>query len=189
MKNIIVSLVILSLALVFSGCNKKEGSQATLPNSVVLIPKEKLAQAKRTIKRFYENRAYSGAPPLISHPISSERFMGKDCMACHEKGGYVKEWDMFAMPIPHDNLPNCRQCHSAKLGEGKLFKESTFKIDNLPKRGNRLAPGMPPMIVHDTKLRKNCAGCHFGPTGVKEIQSTHEQRPNCTMCHQPLNKK
>ncbi len=174
------------MAIVFSGCNK-EGAKESLPTSVVPIPKEKLPLAKRSIKKFYENRAYSGAPPAISHPISEERTMGNDCMSCHEKGGYVKEWDKFAMPIPHDNLKNCRQCHSPKLSK-KLFKENTFVMDNLPKRGNRLAPGMPPMIVHDTKLRKNCAGCHFGPTGVKEIQSTHDQRPNCTMCHQPLNK-
>ncbi|MGL1935279.1 MAG: nitrate reductase cytochrome c-type subunit [Fibrobacterales bacterium] len=182
-KNRILCIAVPFL-LVFFGCNGGD-STPKLPNSVVEIPKEKIAEAERSIKQFYENRAYAGAPPQINHPISAERFMGKDCMACHETGGYVKEWDKFAMPIPHDALPNCRQCHSPKL-DSALFRGSTFQFANAPKRGNRLAPGMPPMIPHDTKLRKNCATCHFGPTGVKEIRSTHEERPNCTACHMPL---
>ena len=41
---------------------------------------------QRTLKEYYKNRAYHGAPPSIPHPVTKERSLGGNtCIQCHQK--------------------------------------------------------------------------------------------------------
>ena len=68
--------------------------------------------SSRTMKEYYDNRAYPGAPPAIPHPLINERSLGgKTCLQCHQNGGYVPRFKAFTPVVPHPQLINCRQCH------------------------------------------------------------------------------
>jgi len=140
---------------------------------------------EKKLDDYYAHRAYYGAPPHIPHPVSNEMTMGgKDCLKCHENGGYVNTYDAFAPVVPHPEKVNCRQCHAAVLTE-RLFKETNWNQDKRkPVRiHNHALEGSPPTIPHELDMRKDCLSCHAGPAAPKEIRVSHPDRVNCRQCH------
>ena len=144
---------------------------------------------QRSIKTYYDNRAFHGAPPSIPHEVASERSMGENtCLKCHENGGYVDKFEAFAPVTPHPEMVNCRQCHVPQKTQ-TLFKGTNFKRGTIPTVGiNNTLAGSPPVIPHQLQLRENCLACHAGPSAPKEIRVTHPERVNCRQCHVPNNK-
>jgi len=145
---------------------------------------------QRTMKNYYDNRAFHGAPPSIPHEVSSgERSMGENnCLKCHENGGYVEKFKAYTPVTPHPEKINCRQCHVPQKTQS-LFKETNFKRGTIPVVGsNNALAGSPPVIPHQLQLRENCLACHAGPSAPKEIRVTHPERVNCRQCHVPNNK-
>lgn len=144
---------------------------------------------QRSIKTYYDNRAFHGAPPSIPHEVASERSMGENtCLKCHENGGYVDKFEAFAPVTPHPEMVNCRQCHVPQKNQ-TLFKGTNFKRGTIPTVGtNNALAGSPPVIPHQLQLRENCLACHAGPSAPKEIRVTHPERVNCRQCHVPNNK-
>ncbi|ANW95033.1 cytochrome C [Wenyingzhuangia fucanilytica] len=148
---------------------------------------------ERSLKDYYKNRAYHNAPPYIPHPVASgERSMGgKNCLQCHQDGGYVDKFKAYAPVTPHPEKVNCRQCH-VEQKTNTLFKGSNFiKIPapNVGKGANNYLPGSPPAIPHQLQMRENCLACHAGPSAPKEIRTTHPERINCRQCHVINNKE
>ena len=145
---------------------------------------------QRSLKTYYNNRAYHGAPPSIPHTVENERSMGgNDCLKCHENGGFVKKWDAYAPVTPHPDYENCRQCHVPQNTKG-VFKGTNFEKIPAPKAGvNNALPGSPPVIPHQIQLRENCLACHAGPSAPKEIRVSHPERVNCRQCHVLNNKE
>ncbi len=144
---------------------------------------------QRSMKSYYDNRAFYGAPPSIPHGVASERAMGENtCLKCHENGGYVDKFKAYAPVTPHPEMINCRQCHVPQKTES-LFKGTNFKRGTIPTVGaNNALAGSPPVIPHQLQLRENCLACHAGPSAPKEIRVTHPERVNCRQCHVPNNK-
>ncbi|WP_440121831.1 nitrate reductase cytochrome c-type subunit [Tenacibaculum sp. Ill] len=144
---------------------------------------------QRSMKTYYDNRAFHGAPPSIPHEVASERSMGENtCLKCHENGGYVDKFEAFAPVTPHPEMVNCRQCHVPQKTQ-TLFKGTNFKRGTIPTVGtNNALAGSPPVIPHQLQLRENCLACHAGPSAPKEIRVTHPERVNCRQCHVPNNK-
>ncbi|MEH0007334.1 MAG: cytochrome C [Flavobacteriales bacterium] len=146
---------------------------------------------QRSLKDYYKNRAFPGAPPSIPHPVSDARSMGgKDCLQCHENGGFVAKWDAYAPVTPHPELLSCRQCHVVQKVRA-LFRATNFKKIPAPAVGagaNSALRGSPPGIPHRIQMRENCSACHAGPSAPREIRTSHPQRINCMQCHVP-NKK
>ncbi len=138
---------------------------------------------KRSLKSFYSRRPSKAAPAFIPHSIDKEWKNSGDCLSCHKNGGYVMKWKKFTPPMPHDFMGECRMCHNP-VPDG--YKDAGLAAKNLPKLGNRISPFAPPQIPHSTGMRKNCVSCHFGPTAIKEVLSSHEERANCIVCHKPL---
>ncbi len=146
---------------------------------------QKMPEGGRDLRTYYENRAYPGAPPLIPHPLVSEKGIGgKTCLQCHENGGYTEQFKAFAPVTPHPELLNCRQCHVPKTTEG-LFANSNFTKPDPPVLGQSAMPGSPPVIPHTLQLRENCLACHAGPAAPKAIKVSHPERVNCRQCHVP----
>ena len=144
---------------------------------------------QRSLNTYYDNRAYYGAPPSIPHAIASERNMGgNSCLKCHENGGFVNKFNMYAPVTPHPELVNCRQCHLPQKTKG-LFKAANLEKTQAPKIGNNALLGSPPIIPHQIQMRENCLACHAGPSAPKEIRVTHPERVNCRQCHVLNNKK
>ncbi len=145
---------------------------------------------QRSLKNYYENRAYHGAPPSIPHAVSDERNMGgKACLKCHENGGYVEKYQAYTPVTPHPEKENCRQCHVVQKTEG-LFKATQFKKERFSKVGtNKAMQTSPPVIPHPIELRENCLACHAGPAAPKEIRVSHPERVNCRQCHVFNNKE
>lgn len=145
---------------------------------------------QRSLKTYYNTRAYHGAPPSIPHHVESEQSMGgNDCLKCHENGGFVKKWDAYAPVTPHPDYENCRQCH-VPTKSNSLFKPTNFEKVPAPKVGvNNALTGSPPVIPHQIQLRENCLACHAGPSAPKEIRVTHPERVNCRQCHVLNNKE
>lgn len=145
---------------------------------------------QRTLKDYYNNRAYHGAPPSIPHPVAQERSLGGNtCLQCHQHGGFVEKFQAYAPITPHPEMVNCRQCHVTK-NSNKTFKEFAFAKMQPPKVGtgaNNAMPGSPPMIPHQLQMRENCIACHAGPSAPKEIRVSHPERVNCRQCHLPVN--
>ncbi len=148
------------------------------------------ATHQRSLKDYYDNRAYHGAPPSIPHEVSSERNMGGNaCLKCHENGGFVSKYDAYAPVTPHPDKINCRQCHVPQKTQS-LFKITNFEKVAAPKAGiNNALPGSPPVIPHQLQLRENCLSCHAGPSAPKEIRVSHPERVNCRQCHVINNKE
>lgn len=144
---------------------------------------------ERSLKTYYKNRAYYGAPPSIPHKVESERNMGANsCLKCHENGGYVEKFKAYSPVTPHPEKTNCRQCHVPQKTKS-LFKDTNFKRGTTPMAGvNNALKGSPPIIPHQLQLRENCLACHAGPSAPKEIRVTHPERINCRQCHVPNNK-
>lgn len=145
--------------------------------------------SEKTLKEYYKNRAYDGAPPLIPHPLLSEKGIGgKTCLQCHASGGYVERFKAFAPITPHPDFVNCNQCHVPKKTD-KLFVSSQFKR-SVPKRiGSGVLDGSPPPIPHDFQVRGSCLSCHGSPSAAKEIRVSHPERVNCLQCHAPTNNR
>ncbi|APD07957.1 hypothetical protein UJ101_02458 [Flavobacteriaceae bacterium UJ101] len=137
---------------------------------------------RRTYAEYMENRAYEGAPPYIPHEVESDLLMGgKECLQCHENGGYVAEFKNFAPTTPHPTYVNCRQCH-VPINTQKLFVENDFKPIKVDLNNNALLTS-PPTMPHSLQLRSNCLACHAGPAVPKEILTDHPERANCLQCH------
>ncbi|WP_369048925.1 cytochrome C [Tenacibaculum sp. UWU-22] len=141
---------------------------------------------QRSLKTYYNNRAFYGAPPAIPHPVENEHSIGGNtCLKCHENGGFVDKFNAYAPVTPHPEMVNCRQCHVAQKTQG-LFKQTNFKKGKIPLVNvNSALPGSPPIIPHELQLRENCLACHAGPSAPKEIRVTHPERINCRQCHVP----
>lgn len=139
---------------------------------------------QRDLKSYYANRAYDGAPPFIPHPIEVPISIGgKDCLKCHQNGGFVPKWKAYAPVTPHPKMLNCRQCHAARQ-TNELFAASDFEGVSTPQVGhNNALPGSPPVIPHQIQMRENCLSCHAGAAAPEEIRTTHPERVNCRQCH------
>lgn len=144
---------------------------------------------QRSMKTYYDNRAFHGAPPSIPHEVESERNMGDNsCLKCHDNGGYVDKFKAYTPVTPHPEMVNCRQCHVPQKTQ-TLFKGTNFERGTTPTAGtNNALAGSPPVIPHQLQLRENCLACHAGPSAPKEIRVTHPERVNCRQCHVPNNK-
>jgi hypothetical protein len=134
-------------------------------------------------------RAYDGAPPMIPHRISERS--ATSCMTCHRSG--VSPGGIVAPAIPHREFASCTQCHAALDGSPPLATPSLpvetaapHALSNGWKRIEPInrVPGGPPQIPHDTWMREVCTSCH-GPTGPRELQTSHPERRSCTQCHSP----
>lgn len=145
---------------------------------------------QRTLKNYYKNRAYHGAPPSIPHAVKMERNMGGNtCLKCHENGGFTEKFKAYTPVTPHPELVNCRQCHVPQKTQ-KLFKEFRYRKVTVPKTGiNNALITSPPVIPHQIQLRENCLSCHAGPSAPKEIRVSHPERINCRQCHVINNKE
>lgn len=145
---------------------------------------------QRTLKEYYSNRAFPGAPPSIPHPVVKERsFGGNTCIQCHGGGGFVEKFNAYAPVTPHPEMVNCRQCHVA-TETNNTFKAFAFAKVEPPQVGigiNNVMPGSPPMIPHQLQMRENCISCHAGPSAPIEIRVSHPERINCRQCHLPIN--
>ncbi|MCH2175713.1 MAG: nitrate reductase cytochrome c-type subunit [Lentisphaeria bacterium] len=139
---------------------------------------------ERTLVEWYAGRAYSGAPPVISHPIDNEMPIQSDCLSCHKNGGYTPKFEAYAPVTPHPELIYCRQCHVPKDSD-TLFRENTFEPGN-PRLTGPIIPGGPPQIPHSIWMRDNCISCHNGPSSPPEIRTGHPERINCRQCHVPM---
>ena len=143
----------------------------------------KTIESKKSLSDYHKNRAYDGAPPIIPHVVLSEEGIGgASCLQCHEKGGYVAQFEAFAPMTPHPQYLNCKQCHVPAKTD-KLFKSSSFTRSAPPTTGNTALMGSPPIIPHSLQLRNNCLSCHGGPSAPKEIRVSHPERVNCRQCH------
>ncbi|MFY0686012.1 MAG: hypothetical protein JXQ90_02545 [Cyclobacteriaceae bacterium] len=139
--------------------------------------------SERTLDEYYERRAYPGAPPTIPHAVIDEKGMGgKDCLQCHQSGGYVAQFKAYAPVTPHANFMNCRQCHvpTKMLSE---FRKSNFSPADRPTLGQKALLSSPPKIPHGLQMRENCLACHASPSAPKEIRVSHPERVNCRQCH------
>ncbi|MEI6865398.1 cytochrome C [Flavicella sp.] len=145
---------------------------------------------QRSLKTYYNNRAYHGAPPSIPHPVEDEKSLGgNDCLKCHGNGGFVKKWNSYAPVTPHSDYENCRQCH-VSVKTNNLFTATNIEKISVPKVGvNSALLGSPPVIPHQIQLRENCLACHAGPSAPKEIRVSHPERVNCRQCHVLKNKE
>jgi len=143
---------------------------------------------QRSLKTYYTNRAFPGAPPTIPHSIVRDGVVGgKDCLKCHDNGGFVSKYDAYAPVTPHPELVNCRQCH-VPVNTKSSFVTNTFVKEKPPKVGvNKALLTSPPMIPHQLQMRENCLACHAGPSAPKEIRVSHPERVNCRQCHVPTN--
>ncbi|WP_242204162.1 nitrate reductase cytochrome c-type subunit [Aestuariivivens insulae] len=145
---------------------------------------------QRTLKTYYNNRAYHGAPPSIPHPVKEERSMGGNtCLQCHQNGGFAEKFNAYAPVTPHPEMVNCRQCHVPQHTK-TLFRGTNFERLQAPQVGvNNALEGSPPVVPHQIQMHENCLSCHAGPSAPKEIRVTHPERINCRQCHVLNNKE
>lgn len=142
----------------------------------------------RALDERREHRAYEGAPPTVPHPIREQGYA--ECMACHGDG--VEITGDLAVPMSHDYMANCTQCHVPETGS---IPTADDRYDELPVdnrfaglarfgQGDRAYPGAPPTNPHPENMREDCLSCH-GPMGRPGIRTTHPEKTNCTQCHAP----
>ena len=144
-----------------------------------------MPESERTMKNYYANRAYPGAPPMITHPLLSEKGIGgKTCLQCHGNGGYVPQFDAYAPVTPHPEWISCKQCH-LPAKEAASFVKSNWEKPSPPVLGSKALFTSPLIMPHGLKNRENCLSCHVGPGAPKEIRVTHPERINCRQCHVP----
>lgn len=138
----------------------------------------------RNMRSYYKNRAFSGAPPKVPHPVAEQNGKVESCLTCHGKGGYVPKFKAFAPVTPHPTFTNCSQCH-VPTRTASLFKSTLWKRPKPPKIRRTPLPGGPPAIPHSLHLRTNCNACHAGPSAPRPIRTPHPERTNCLQCHVP----
>lgn len=143
---------------------------------------------QRDLDSYYKNRAFYGAPPTVPHKIEQGSIGSKQCLKCHENGGFVQKLNAYTPVTPHPEKINCMQCHVKALTDD-LFVSSSWNRNSAPAIGNQALIGSPPIIPHQTQLRENCLSCHAGPSAAKEIRTTHPNRVNCRQCHVVNDKK
>lgn len=147
-------------------------------------PKLAAGQGSRTLKGFYERRAYAGAPPMIPHRLMNpQAWGGASCLGCHRDGGYASEFKAMTPVTPHPELAACVQCHLPQQEAAGLFRGTTFTRLEGPEVNGSALPGSPPPIPHDLQMRSNCLACHAGPAAVAELRIDHPERVNCRQCH------
>ncbi len=137
---------------------------------------------QRSLKDYYNNRAFYGAPPTVPHPIEEGSIGAKDCLKCHQNGGFVDKFQAYTPVTPHPDKANCVQCH-VQVKTTSFFVPSSWVSNSAPHTGNQALKGSPPTVPHSLQLRENCLSCHAGPSAVKEIRTTHPERVNCRQCH------
>ncbi len=148
---------------------------------------QQMPESNKQLNNYYQNRAYPGAPPSIPHALISEKGIGgKDCLQCHQNGGYAEQFNAYAPITPHPELLNCKQCHLPVKTE-LTFKSTHWEKITAPEIHQIAMPGAPPVIPHDLEMRNNCLSCHAGPSAPKEIRVSHPERVNCRQCHLPKN--
>ncbi len=129
------------------------------------------------------NRAFSGAPPTITHEVGA---LGRaSCQSCHFDGKAIDAKGVLAPITPHPELAHCTQCHVESTTR-ELFKKNgfagrTFLI------GQRAQPNGPWLIPHPITLRENCVGCHDAAHTVARLRTDHPEREHCVQCHLPVN--
>ncbi|MFT5195577.1 MAG: cytochrome c-type protein NapB [Cellvibrionaceae bacterium] len=148
------------------------------------LSESELEASGRDLARYYELRAYNGAPPIIPHAVVDASFGGNDCLMCHSNGDYVPQQEAFAPIVPHPELLNCTQCHVPILTDS-LFVETDWVTADRPELGQAALLGSPPPVPHTLQLRGDCLACHAGPAVPAEIRVTHPERENCLQCHVP----
>ena len=157
------------------------------PHALEYPKQEATAPARpgsRTLKAFYERRAYAGAPPVIPHRLlNPSAWGGASCLSCHRDGGYTPEFKAMTPVTPHPELAACVQCHVPQQEAAGLFRGSTFTRMQAPEINGSALPGSPPPIPHDLQMRSNCLACHAGPAAVNELRIDHPERVNCRQCH------
>lgn len=177
-----------------SSTQKKQKQQISLNQEGGVFTRSALAEeyktmpeGARTMNNYYENRAYPGAPPMITHPLISEKGIGgKACLQCHQNGGYVAQFNAYAPVTPHPEWINCRQCH-LPISDKSLFKNTDWSKPKPPKLGSQVLMTSPMIMPHGLQNRENCLSCHAGPAAPKEIRVSHPERINCRQCHVPNN--
>lgn len=148
-----------------------------------IMGREMNIESQTGLNTYYNNRAYPGAPPVIPHPLGSDKGIGENaCLQCHENGGYVNKYNAYAPVTPHPQMVNCKQCHIEQKTTGQ-FTQTTWQRPSAPEISNNALPGSPPIIPHSLQMRENCLSCHAGPSAPKEIRVKHPERSNCLQCH------
>ena len=130
------------------------------------------------------NRAFDGAPPVISHKV--EQQSAASCLVCHGEG--VKIGTRIATKISHAHFTSCTQCHVETVSSGPFDAsqnaENSFAGLYRSGPGSRASAGAPPTIPHSTWLREDCMSCH-GTITRPGLRTTHPWLSNCTQCHAP----
>lgn len=137
------------------------------------------------IARRASRRAFSGAPPVIPHPVDANDVTS--CYQCHGEGKVIDS--VIAPKISHPRYTNCTQCHAPVMAgaPGKsdaLVVENSFKGVITSGKGTRAYLGAPPTVPHPTLMRENCMACH-GLLGTTGLRTPHPWRVNCLQCHTP----
>jgi len=138
----------------------------------------------RNLERYYQRRAYAGAPPVIPHPVAPDETFSQSCNACHERGGFVEEYSAYTPLTPHPHFENCTQCHVVDQ-DMENFVATEWKSVPPPLLDRAALPGGPPPIPHTMWLRDDCLSCHAGPAAPLAIRTRHPERINCIQCHVP----
>ncbi len=162
----------------------EEGVFKLSHNAMDYLQQEGLAaESNKAMSSYYHQRAFSGAPPTIPHPVTEKQNMGdKDCLQCHQDGGYVDKYKAYTPITPHPEFINCKQCHVSAT-TSSMFKPNNWSLSSPPETNQRALPGSPPIIPHDLEMRNNCLACHAGPAAPKKIRVSHPNRVNCLQCH------
>ena len=150
-----------------------------------LSPEQQALQRERREAR----RAFSGAPPVVPHPVNQRN--SASCLACH---GHPTRIAGLSVPqISHPTFTHCLQCHAAGTGPTSVWTRpsaelSTPLVDNTfqglpaPMKASRAFAGAPPVMSHPLWMRQNCVTCH-GAGGSSAIKPDHATRQNCLQCH------
>lgn len=157
------------------------------PVAALVLP---LNAAERSVValRRTTRRAYTGAPPVVPHPIAERSAVS--CLACH--GTPTQVGNTPVPQISHARFSQCIQCHApASPVSGvphALPSAESVPLDNsfsgllAPASGTRAYPGAPPVMPHGTAMREDCRSCH-GPGGSSLLRTSHPLRQNCLQCH------
>lgn len=140
---------------------------------------EKVERA--TVLPLAPNRAYSGAPPVIDHPVGD---LGRaECLSCHLDGDALDSRGRRPPPTPHPDLERCTACHVEQREPGSLgaslFRGRTYTV------GLRSQPSGPWLIPHPLTMREDCLACHGERAPHEQLRTTHPERKRCTQCHLP----
>ena len=140
---------------------------------------------QRSITTYYDRRAYSGAPPVVPHPVDARTNRTQACNVCHEKGGFTPKFNAYVPVTPHPQYRNCLQCHALGANVVADFVGNDWLSVRVPVLHRPALPGNPPPMPHPLRLHDNCLACHAGPAAVAEVRTSHPERLNCQQCHVP----